>query len=243
MDLQKSWKFPIKSLKKPSIPMKTTIAAIVSLAIGTTLVHAQGGLLSWANAAAHPSTNSTLYATGYPSTTGAAHSGFTSGSAAGLYYFVLLTATSTTANDSGNPFGSDWSIVNYAAGGIAYGTNNVVAGSVTGLGSTAGFASSLNAGTTYFDMVVGWSASVGTDWATVSGYGPSMASAPFGYFGYSNVGSITPTAAPANGAGIIAGGSANPGQIVLYSLAPEPTTLALVGLGGLSMLFIRRRKA
>jgi hypothetical protein len=222
--------------------MKTIIAAIISLAIGTTLVHAQGGLLSWANAAAHPSTNSTEYATGYPSTTGGV-SGFTSGSGAGLYYFILLTATSTTANDSGNPFGADWSVMNYAAGGIAYGTNNVVAGSVTGLGSTAGFASSLNAGTTYFDMVVGWSASLGSNWATVSGYGPSFGSSPFGYIGYSNVGSITPTSAPANGAGIIAGGSANPGAIVLYALTPEPTTLALVGLGGLSALLLRRRKA
>ena len=223
--------------------MKTIIAALVSLAVGTTLVHAQGGLLSWANAAAHPTTNSTLYATGYPSTTGAAFNGFTSGSGAGLYYFVLLTATSTTAADSGNPFGSDWSVVNYAAGGIAYGTNNVVVGSVTGLGSTAGFASSLTAGITYDDMVVGWSADMGTSWAQILSYAPSMGNAPGTFFGYSNVGTITPTAAPANGAGIIAGGSAQPGKIILYQLMPEPTTLALVGLGGLSMLVLRRRKA
>jgi hypothetical protein len=224
--------------------MKKIILTLIGMVAGASLVHAQGGLLSWANAAAHPSTNSTPYATGYPSTTGAAHSGFTSGTAAGLYYFVLLTATSTTANDAGNPFGTDWSAVSYASGGTALGTNNVVAGSVTGLGSTAGFASSLNAGTTYFDMVVAWSASLGADWATASSWGPGFGgTTPAGYFGYSNVGSITPTSAPANGAGIIAGGSANPGAIVLYAVpVPEPATIALAGLGGLAALALRRRK-
>jgi hypothetical protein len=222
--------------------MKTIIAAIFSLAIGSSLVHAQGGLLSWANAAAHPMTNSTEYFPGYPSTTGGV-SGFTSGSGAGLYYFVLLAATSTTANDSGNPFGSDWTVMTYSGGGIAYGTNNAAAGSVTGLGSAVGFASSLTAGTTYFDMVVGWSASLGADWASASSWGPFFGSSPAGYFGYSNVGTITPTTAPASGASIIGGTSAQPGQIILYALTPEPTTIALVGLGGLSMLCLRRRKA
>jgi hypothetical protein len=223
--------------------MKTIIAAIISLAIGKNLVYAQGGLISWQAATGHPMTNSTPYATGYPSTTGGV-SGFTSSSGAGLYYFVLLAATSTTANDSGNPFGSDWSPVTYNGTGTpALGTNNVVAGSVTGLGGTAGFASDLVAGTTYFDMVVGWSASLGADWATASGYGPSFASSPFGHVGYSNVGTITPTSAPANGALIFGGSSAQPGQTILYATEPEPATTVLFGLGALSALLLRSRKA
>jgi hypothetical protein len=111
------------------------------------------------------------------------------------------------------------------------------------MGGSGGFASSLNAGTSYFDMVVAWSASLGADWATASSWGPSFASSPAGYFGYSNVGTIIPTTAPASGASIIGGSSAQPGQIILYALTPEPTTLALVGLGGLSALLLRRRKA
>jgi hypothetical protein len=223
--------------------MKTIIAAIISLAITTTFVRAQGGLLTWANPVARPMTNSTMYATGYPSTTGAFFNGFTSGSGAGLYYFVLLDATSTTAADAGNPFGPDWNVLTYATGGVAYGTNNTFAGSVTGLGGSAGFASGLTAGITYSDMVVGWSADVATSWAQVLSYAPNMANSPGTFFGYSNVGTITPTAVPAPPALIFGGSSAQPGQTILYLLLPEPTTLALFGLGGLSMLLLRRRKA
>jgi hypothetical protein len=223
--------------------MKKILLTLIGMVAGATLVHAQGGLISWQAATAAPKTNSTKYVTGYPSTTGSIQAN-TPAASAGLYYFALLTATTTTASDSGNPFGSDWSVVTYAAGGNAYGTNNVVAGSVTGLGGTAGFGSSLNSGTTYFDMVVAWSASLGADWATASSYGPGFGGSPAGYFGYSNVGTITPTAAPANGALIFGSSSAQPGQTILYSVpAPEPTTIALAGLGGLAALVLRRRKA
>ena len=222
--------------------MKTVIAAIISLAIGSSLVHAQGGLLSWANIRARPMTNTALYATGYPSTFGGV-SGETFGSGAGLYYFILLAATSTTAADWGNPFGPDWTAVTYATGGIAYGTNNTVAGSVTGFGGSTGFASDLTAGITYSDMVVGWSADEGTTWAQVSSYAPDMGADPGTVFGYSNVGTIIPTIAPAPAALIIGGTSAQPGKIILYTpFIPEPATLALFGLGGLSMLLLRRRK-
>jgi hypothetical protein len=229
--------------------MKKILLTLIGMVAGAALVHAQGGFLNWANASAHPMTNTTPYATGYPTTTGHV-SGFTGGTvgptSTGLYYFALLAATSTTSNDSGNPFGSDWSLVTYAAGGNAYGTNNAVAGSVIGLGggTGAGFASSLTAGTTYFDMVVAWSASLGADWATATVNGPSFGTGPAGYFGYSNVGTITPTASPAPPASIIGGTSAGQGLITLYAVpTPEPTTIALAGLGGLAALVLRRRKA
>jgi hypothetical protein len=223
--------------------MKTIIAAIIALATGSSLVHAQNGLLSWQNATAHPMTNTTYYASGYPSTIGAV-SGFTAGSLTGsIYYFMLLTATSTTSADNGNPLGPDWNVLTYNTGGIAYGTNNIVAGTVRGFNGAAGFASDLNVGITYDDMVVAWSASLGTTWDQLL---PQVESGNWmtqGYFGYSNVGTIIPTAAPANGASIIGGTSAQPGQTILYYVEPEPTTLALFGLGGLSMLVIRCRKA
>jgi hypothetical protein len=238
--------------------MKKILTTMVVLVAGVTLVQAQG-LLSWLGPTAHVSTNSTLFATGYPSTNGAAISGQTTGvsfSVAVQYYYVLLAATSTTANDAGNPLGSDWSVVDYSGGGIAYGTNFTAAGSVDGAGGTAGFASSLTAGTTYYMMVVGWSANLGNSWATVEGLlagnwagvsGLGITGLPGSnpaFFGYSNVGTITPTSAPANGAAIFGSTGSQPGQLVLYNVpVPEPTTLALAGLGGLSLLFLRRRKS
>jgi hypothetical protein len=240
--LTETLEIPSKITQKPSKPMKTIIAAIISLAIGTTFIHAQGGLLSWQDATAHPSTNSTYYAPGYPSTTGAT-SGFTSGSGAGLYYFILLEATSTTSVDSGNPFGPDWNVVTYQTGGIAYGTNNIIAGSVMGLGLSGGFASDLNPGISYDDMVVGWSGSLGTSWSQIEAQAETFSFSASGYLGYSNVGTIIPTSAPAPPAGIIGGSSAQPGQIVLYQIEPEPATLSLFGLGGLSILLLRRRNA
>jgi hypothetical protein len=222
--------------------VKTIIAAIFSLTIGSSLLHAQGGLLSWQDAVAHPETNTTFYAPGYPSTIGAV-SGFTSGSNTGqLYYFMLLTATSTTSADYGNPLGPDWNVLTYEGGGIAYGTNNLAPGTVKGFGSVAGFASDLTVGITYSDMVVGWSATLGTTWDQILPQVETDNWATIGYFGYSNVGTITPTAAPAPAVSIFSATSAQPGQTILYYVEPEPTTFALVGLGGLSMLLLRRRK-
>jgi hypothetical protein len=219
--------------------MKAVILTI-SLAIGTTLSRAQG-LLRWQDATARPVTNSTYFATGYPSTTGAV-SGFTSASRAGLYYFMLLEATSTTSADYGNPLGPDWNAVTYEGGGIAYGTNSVAPGTVTGFGGPPGFASDLSVGITYDDMVVGWSASLGTTWAQVEPQLETYDWVANGYFGYSNVGTITPTTLPSVGASIFGGTSAQPGQTILYQVEPEPATLSLFGLGGLSMLFLRRHK-
>jgi hypothetical protein len=223
--------------------MKTVIVIIISIAFAAPLVHAQGGLLSWQGPVARAMTNSTYYAPDYPSTTGAV-SGFTTGfpsPPAARYYYTLLEATSTTSADYGNPLGPDWNVVTYSSGSIAYGTNFISPGGVTGLGGVAGFASGLSVGITYDDMVVGWSASLGTTWDQVL---PQVETGDWisqGYFGYSNVGTITPTDHPAAGAGIFGGTSAQQGQTILYAV-PEPATLALFGLGGLSMFLLRRRK-
>jgi hypothetical protein len=218
------------------------IFTIVALAMAASPVHAQGGLLSWQNAVARPETNSAPYVPGYPNTAGFPH-GITSGSAAGLYYFILLEATSTTAADYGNPLGPDWNVVTYESGGIAYGTNFVIAGSVTGFDGVSGFASDLSVGVTYDDMVVGWSASFATSWPQALAEIQGGVGSQSGFVGYSNMGTITPTPAPANGASIFGGTGALPHETILYGTLPEPATLALAGLGGLSMLVLHRRKA
>ena len=129
--------------------MKKILLTLIGMVAGAALVHAQGGLISWQSATAAPATNSTMYATGYPSTTGSVGNK-TPGSGAGLFYFALLAATSTTASDTGNPLGPDWSVVNFSGGGVAQGTNNLGPGTITGNGGSAGFASSLN-GSTFSD--------------------------------------------------------------------------------------------
>jgi len=61
-----------------------------------------------------------------------------------------------------------------------------------------------------------------------------------GYFGYSNIGAISAgSAPPGTPTSVFASGGIS--QFTLYAV-PEPATLALAGLGGISMLFLRRRK-
>lgn len=231
--------------------MKKLILTAIAMVAGATLVHAQGGLINMNNLSAdiQTATNSSgagLYGSGYPSTTG---DGLTKiPTTAGAYYFAVLAATSTSASDSGNPAGGDWTVVTEDVAGnpVAVANNGGLAGGVEGPGGASGFASSLTAGITYDIMVVGWSANVGTSWAAVSGYfADDFAGwSAGGFAGYSNVGTIDPTSAPANGASVFSATGAADGQTILYALpVPEPATLALAGLGGLSMLFLRRRKS
>jgi hypothetical protein len=229
--------------------MKKLLVTIIGLAAGASLVHAQGGLISFFNSTANIQTNTTAYSIGYPATTGGTAGKIQTQPAGGLFYFALLTAATTNAQDLGNPLGTDWSVVNYnSTGAAALGTNSQSAlfvGGATGAGQATGFATSLTAGTSYFTLVVGWSSIEGSSWTTILSelQGNNLVSG--GYFGYSNVGTIIPTSGTANGASVFGGSGAQPGQTILYQVTgvPEPTTLALAGLGGLSVLFLRRRKA
>jgi len=150
-----------------------------------------------------------------------------------LYYFALLeqaypgsgAPTQITSGTAGN-----WTYV-------ATATNYITAGGVNGGSSLA---STLTAGTEYYIELVGWSASLGTTWATV---GSELQNNAFGtgYFGESAVGVITPTAAPSPAAFVFAP-TAIPGGFTLVS-TPEPSSIALAAMGGLSLLAFRRKKA
>lgn len=118
--------------------------------------------------------------------------------------------------------------------------------------------------TTNSIVLVGWSTDLGSTWAGVSNIlaalalgntAPLVAADPSGaeaFFGESSFGYIQPTVSPASGAGIF-GTSAGPNglpignpagsDMILYLLpVPEPTTMALAGLGGLAMLLFRRQR-
>jgi len=107
-------------------------------------------------------------------------------------------------------------------------------------------------GTTNNIVLVGWSANLGTSWAIVSAELANWQTDQGNFsnvlFGESNFGYINPNAASPGAILFNNAPTANGLPILslntpLYLLpTPEPASLALVGLGGLSMLLFRRRK-
>jgi len=139
-------------------------------------------------------------------------------------------------------------------------TNGTVAGRLTPVNANTQATVPWAAGVTDSIVLVGWSADLGSSWSSVSNLLAKAAAgnnAPLqaqlagqlGFLGISTTGFIT-------------GNSANPGNSVfstapvanvgtpIFSLltplylvpVPEPTTLALAGLGGLSLLLFRRQR-
>jgi hypothetical protein len=180
-------------------------------------------------------------------------SGLTSATVGSFYYeLVIQTYTGTTPTDL-NVWDGTWK-----DGGL-YDTNAPVAGrilngaSALNVGALIGWNAYSIGGSTFpngtnYIMLVGWSANLGTTWLQASN---SLATGTFNslsFFGESTIGWENPNSmAPGNslmGSAPNAGGQPIPiaGGMTLYELPiPEPATFALVGLGGLSLLWVRRR--
>jgi hypothetical protein len=145
----------------------------------------------------------------------------TAAGAAGSYYYGLLTSLTGAAGS-------------FTFSGV-YGTNNAAAGRFTG--GTATLAS-IAPGTAFSFEVAGWSASLGAT------FDPNwLTTAPNGLFGLSGVGTATagggtPPAPP----GIIFGATGLTSGFNMTSPVPEPTSMALAGLGAAALLIFRRRK-
>jgi hypothetical protein len=160
------------------------------------------------------------------------------GTAANGYYYALLTQTYTGAASStinANPL-TGWTF----SGAMATNSPAIAGGVAGGTATIAGW----TPGTTEYVEVVGWSANLGTTWAQVSSELQSGNWTASGFFGNSVVGDIA-----SGGAGSPAGPS-NPlftptgigSGFEMFATVPEPTTVALIGLGGLGLAMIRRRK-
>jgi hypothetical protein len=230
--------------------MKKILATIVGLTAGAALVHAQGFIEMVGQSSAIVTNTASFYAQSVQ-TTGKIYN---ASSFAGGYDFALLYATSTTAGDS-SPLGADWNIITTNGAGATLtsmiANNGSAPGGLLGPGGTSGIAVNLAPGTTYEVMLVGWSSNEGSSWATVSAELAGNSNAgnwtANGYFGEETIGTITPFATAGTGDPSIFPTVYANGTMSLFAVAPsvspEPTTLALAGLGGLSMLFLRRRKS
>jgi hypothetical protein len=198
-------------------------------------------------------TNTTQYSTLSELGNGASKSGGTTGytvsGGANFYYALLYSTTATTTPTSVATLASSWSAVTLSGNSsVLEATNSNSAGKVTAMG-VAGTQITLNAGTSYDVMLVGWSANLGTSWSTVLGELENWATAQksitgTAFFGLTGVGSLTPTASGTGGVAFTATGGINSPNSQLYELAavPEPGTMALAALGGASLLLFRRKK-
>jgi hypothetical protein len=152
------------------------------------------------------------------------------------YDYVLLYSSTTepavAAGSSANVV-SDWSVGPTETSGSGPGT---IAGSANAqLGA---------AGTTYFIELVGWSTGLGTSFSSILPYLESDSfTSPGQFLGFSSIGQVTTATAPASGATIFSPTGIPSGFDLNPVPSPEPTTLALSALGGLSLLAFRRKKA
>jgi hypothetical protein len=219
--------------------MKKLILMALGLVAGATFVHAQGYMAINGSAADVTISSNSYSATASGGIIGKAPSG-----AAAFDYAIFVSSTPITdgATDAG------WTQVGLVATptvGLIAGGSGLSAGDILYSGGSQ-FQSSIAPGT-YYVEIAGWSSGLGSSWATVSGELADSFQGESGfYFGEAYSGSAnftTAVAAPGNNV-IGADGIAN-GGLVLFSTTPvpEPATLALAGLGGLSMLFLRRRKS
>jgi len=247
--------------------MKKTIAILTIVGSIAAASYAQG-TFQWSapSTALVGQTNTTSYSSfeassGNPSPSGGP--GLASGSGTFPLYYALLTSSGlNTAPTSVSQFSGTLSTAWLFTGLMMTNTiaNN---GRMTPLGASGtGVATTGNwlGGSTQNALMVGWSANLGTTWAAALANLQNWAANSAGivgtaFFGISTSLAIGVTPGTADPGTVIIGpgssqaidGSVATGSpVVLRPLAvstiPEPGTMALAGLGGLSLLLFRRKK-
>jgi len=219
--------------------MKKTILTIAAVLIVSLAARSQGlvGFYNQSAAGSKVSTNSVV---------GGASTGLTAASA-GLYYYALLYSTSaTTVNGSAAPIVGQGTYA-YSQGWTFsgdYATNTAAAGRVNGQQNAdqSSTVTGLAAGGTAQFVVIGWSANIGATLAALETYlaNPTV----LGWVGES---AVSPTLTVGDGVNIptppiFSASGAIPGFILGEVPVPEPTTMALAGLGAGALMLFRRRK-
>lgn len=232
------------------------ILTLAVLAGATAFAQAQGTIATYSVSgtyAVYTNTSISIYA-------GGTGTGGTSGKAAlnsGLDYALLVEPYTGTLSTTAPLTAVQLASFTVAVSGITnYGTAGGIAGPGHNLGgpTAAGSWASTQDGN-YVDgaedyfVLVGWSSSLGSSWQTVETELLTDSWAAPGYFGVSSLGygysGGGPDSLPAPS--IFGNSSAEPlgiaGITSLDSVVPEPSTIALAAMGGLSLLAFRRKKA
>jgi hypothetical protein len=174
---------------------------------------------------------------------------------ANSYYFELLDSTSTTLASTANQiYGNalnaalwtDSAVTGASGAGLSAGKVLGSASAAAGNWAAAPSAAAFSAPDSY--IIVGWSANYGSSWANIATAvaNGTLGSLGAGWFGDSAIGI---NVAGGNGASAInlwGNQTATPGYGLSAGFAltptPEPATMVLAGLGGLSLLALRRKK-
>jgi hypothetical protein len=233
--------------------MKKLVLTSMAMVLGAVLAHAQG-TVTINNTTAITETNGTALAPAGGSAWSYEVLDMTAGAwsnltvqAQGQAYTLLANPTAVSLWTDSGVTGIGQNLGSHAGGINA---SAQTAANWAAPSSNAGYNTAAN--WDYY-TVVGWNTALG-NWATVQGYlTAGTIAGQTGWFGQSGVaynyaagsGLPTPNLFGASGTSLAgSGGLPTVDAITLTSLpVPEPTTLALAGLGGISMLFLRRRKA
>jgi len=185
--------------------------------------------------------------------TGTGTIGATGGAASagtGFYYELLYNGAFSGSQAAGPS--SIASLLSWSDAGLSASNNPVTLGRLAVINGNAGATVPWSPGTTDNIVVVGWSADLGATWgAALSVLTNSSTFAPGNFLGFSTTGYITTLATTTSpGSTLFGNGTLTAQGLPIFSVltqlyalpVPEPTTMALAGLGGLAMLLIRRRK-